>query len=214
MKLEEIIETVKHDLKYFEKAETEFQAGRAWEAGKILDMLKMENCKIDCLDIEIAIMRFCDIRRNIIVPCVTDMSYLINFETDVLVVSPSGYATGFEIKTSLSDLRNDLKKPHIFKLTTEGNHAKERYFRHFKYFNYAVSKDLVEHALKQIPPFCGLYSFEYINGWPTFKQERPPERLFNNKWDESKIFKLAKLGTMRLLGLKQALNFITKNRGK
>ena len=39
MKLEEIIETVKHDVEYFNEPETDFQAGRAWEAGKILDML-------------------------------------------------------------------------------------------------------------------------------------------------------------------------------
>lgn len=47
MKLHEIIETVKHDRDYFEGAETEFQSGRAWEAGKILDMLyKLETAQL------------------------------------------------------------------------------------------------------------------------------------------------------------------------
>ena len=39
MKLEEIIETVKHDAEYFADPKTEVQAGRAFEATKILNML-------------------------------------------------------------------------------------------------------------------------------------------------------------------------------
>lgn len=39
MKLEEIIETVKHDVDYFATSGEPFQRGRLWEARKILDML-------------------------------------------------------------------------------------------------------------------------------------------------------------------------------
>ena len=39
MKLEEIIEKVKHDADYFTKAQNLFQSGRCFEAQKILDML-------------------------------------------------------------------------------------------------------------------------------------------------------------------------------
>jgi hypothetical protein len=39
MKLEEIIETVKHDAEYFADPQTAVQAGRAFEATKILNML-------------------------------------------------------------------------------------------------------------------------------------------------------------------------------
>ena len=39
MKLEEIIEAVKHDLTYFKEPQTEIQMGRVFEADKILNML-------------------------------------------------------------------------------------------------------------------------------------------------------------------------------
>lgn len=47
MKLSEIIETVKHDAEYFADPQTGVQAGRAFEANKILNMLyKLEQAQL------------------------------------------------------------------------------------------------------------------------------------------------------------------------
>ena len=73
-----------------------------------------QNCllgAVRCLDIEIAIMSAFNIRQNLIVPNISNQMCLVPFETDMLVLKPSGVAYGFEIKTSLSDLKADFKKP-------------------------------------------------------------------------------------------------------
>jgi len=60
---------------------------------------------------EIVLSNFFDIRRNFIVPRV---SWGLNgeYEKDLVVVYPSGWATEIEIKISKADLKSDLKKPH------------------------------------------------------------------------------------------------------
>lgn len=166
--------------------------------------------EVSCLDLEIQIMRRFDIRRNIIVPNVTNMGSLVPFETDVLILSDSNYATGFEIKISKSDLKADFKKSqHIgMELFKNGKAGMERYFGRFKYFYYAVPSFMEEDALKLIPEFCGLYSLEkreYPN-LPIFKKVREAKKIFNNKWSDRQRLELARLGTMRILGLKESLN--------
>lgn len=170
------------------------------------------------LEMEIELMKHFDIRRNIIVPNVTDMSGLVGFETDLLVLSKSGYATAIEIKVSKSDLKNDLKKNHIQRISNgwiseyNGQTAKERYFKNIKWFYYAVPEYLQEEALKQIPDFCGLlvareYKHSGINK-VTFlnPNNRPAQIIYNKKWSLEMQLKLARLGTMRILKYKNKLN--------
>lgn len=155
-------------------------------------------------------MRSLDIQRNLVVPCVTDISGLVNFECDLLVLSKSGYATGIEIKVTKSDLKNDLSKNHIVRLNDllwksySRKPALEYYYSPFKYYYYAVPEKLEEMALEQIPEFMGLY---VIKKHPHVSKNiivevRKPKKLFNYRWSESQRYDLARLGTMRLLGLK------------
>ena len=62
------------------------------------------------LEMEIALMRKFDVRRNIIVP---NICWGMNLhECDLLSITKKGYATEIEIKVSKPDLRADRDKTH------------------------------------------------------------------------------------------------------
>jgi hypothetical protein len=147
-------------------------------------------------------MNHFDIRRNLIVPNISDWSNLLRFEADVLILSQSGYATCIEIKVSKGDLKNDLKKPHIKhldQLLIWNKPPLERYYSSLKYFYYAVPERLINDALSQIPSFAGLIS---LNG---MRVVRKPKKLFDKKWNEKERYSLARLGAMRILNLKRKI---------
>lgn len=160
------------------------------------------------LEAEITLMEMFDIRRNLIVPCITDMSFLVKFETDLLILSESGYATGVEIKVSKADLKNDLKKKHIKNLGTKtlirGRTTKEWYYKNLKYFYYAVPNKLIEETKSQIPNFAGIIDLDKR------KIVRKPKTLFTTKWTEKMRYSLARLGSMRILNLKRNLCYKEK----
>lgn len=166
---------------------------------------------VKCLDIELQIMREFDFRQNLIVPNVTNMMMLVPFETDMLVLTKSGYAYGFEIKVSKSDLKADFKKPQHTRFNvphpSTGKKGLERYYSKFKHFYYAVPEQLKECALELIPDFCGLWVLkkEQYPVPPNFYLAREAKKLFDYKWSEKQRNELARLGTMRIYALKQGL---------
>lgn len=168
---------------------------------------------VRCVDIEIAIMKEFDFRQNLIVPNVSNMMMLVPFETDMLVLTKSNYAYGFEIKISKSDLKADFKKPQHAKFDephrVSGKRGLERFYSKFKYFNYAVPEQLKECALELIPDFCGLWiyaKYEYPKQ-SKFYLEREPKKLFDYKWSEKQRYELARLGAMRIYALKCGLSY-------
>lgn len=157
------------------------------------------------LEVEIELMKYFDIRRNLIVPNVGTMNMLVDFEADLLVLTGSGYATCIEIKVSKVDLKRDLEKKHIFLLRTNYNHF-TYYYKYLKHFYYAIPKKLQEDALAQIPKFAGLLVLDYNDNDEIFVEEvRKPRILFKYKWSVLERYMLARLGTMRILGLKEKL---------
>jgi hypothetical protein len=166
---------------------------------------------VTCLDIELAIMKEFNFRKNLIVPNITSMMAILPFETDMLVLTNSLYAYGFEIKVSKSDLKADFKKPQHSKISQMHNEKTglERYFGKFKYFYYAVPEQLKEYALDVIPDFCGLYVLAKSEHYKVnkFYQAKEPKKLFDRKWTEKERYEIARLGTMRIYSLKQALSY-------
>lgn len=142
--------------------------------------MKTDN-SVSTLEIEVAIMGEFDYRANLIVPNITDQMGSLAFETDMLVLTKSGYAYGFEIKVSKSDLKADFKKKHHaqFDIVRNGKMGLERFYSKFKHFSYAVPSELREAAISLIPDFCGLYVFEKA----TYKLIciREPKKLFDYK---------------------------------
>jgi hypothetical protein len=152
------------------------------------------------IEAEIALMKYFDYTKRLVIPNVTEMSGLVHFETDILVLSKAGYATGVEIKVSASDLKKDLQKRHIKALDTKTGLA--RFFKPLKYFYYAVPEELVNKACKQIPDFCGILKISEDGVYYKVEEVRKPKHLFSTKWSAQKQFKLARLGALRIFGYK------------
>lgn len=148
-------------------------------------------------------MREYKFTQNIIVPNITKMTGVLPFETDVLVVTNSGYATGFEIKVSKSDLKADFKKRQHVQVNNlfENKSGFEKFYGKFKYFYYAVPPNLVDDCLDMLPDYFGIYCIENNK----LKLVRPSKELFKHKWSESNIRNLLRLGTMRIYSLKKRL---------
>lgn len=169
------------------------------------------------LEMEVRLMYHFDFTKNLIVPTVTTGGKL-NFEADLLVLTPAGYATAVEIKVSKSDLKNDLKKKHIEfidkPMKYSGKSGYDFYFGPLKYFWYAVPSELQEAALKQIPSFCGLIVFEDLGPGklPVKRVVRNPDILFKNKWSDREIQYVARLGAMRIYSLKHNILSLMNNK--
>ena len=148
--------------------------------------------KLKTLDIEIAIMRHYGVRQNIIVPNVS-WSFL-PYEADLVVLTGSSYATEIEIKISKTDLKKDKEKNH--------NHDSN----YFKYLYFAVPQKLAEFALTEIPEKAGLYEIIDNGARLLVRQIKPPKlNKHHKKWTHDEKSKLAEIGCMRILGLKEKL---------
>ena len=151
------------------------------------------------LEMEIALMGYLDVRQNIVVP---NPSWGIPglHECDLLKISALGYAVEIEIKISKADLLKDKLKWH----------GHNNYLIADLYF--AVPEKLKEIALKEIPERAGLFIVckkynNYYKRWITYvdKIRKPRRRKPAIKWPLDLQLKLAKLGCMRILGLKEKL---------
>ena len=145
------------------------------------------------IEIELAVARYFDPRKNLIVP---NVSWgLVSHECDLLILRKSGYTIEVEIKISLADLKKDLKKLHKH----DCNMIKQLYF--------AIPAELIEKGLKYIPSNAGILLCEKhgINEvW--VRTYRSPENNKNaRKLTEKEKFQMARLGTLRIWNLKEKL---------
>ena len=149
--------------------------------------------KITTLEMEIAVMRWLGIRQNLVVP---NVSWgLLNYEADVVSVTPSGYATEVEIKVSKADLLADFKKGH--------SHDSKL----FKYLYYAVPEEMQDYALERIWEKAGLLvAMRDDYGAVMIVKVRDPKlNIAHRQWTLAQRMKLAELGAMRILGLKEGI---------
>jgi hypothetical protein len=141
-------------------------------------------------DIEVAVAKHFDYRRNLIVP---NISWgLLDYEADILVLSAAGYASEVEIKVSRSDLRRDSKKQH--------GHRSDL----VKAFWFAVPEAIVDFALEHIPEDAGLLGIweRQRRGGPGSIFEARPHRFptprpHSRKFTESERHQMARLAAMR-----------------
>jgi hypothetical protein len=156
------------------------------------------------IEMEIALMHELNIRQNLIVP---NVSWGMNgmHECDLLVLSPGGYATEVEIKVSKADLLSDFKKKH----------GHDHYLLSYLYF--AVPEKLKETALNVIPSRAGLYivrdSYMYSSRkYRAVYLVRKAQRVNGAKWDGELRLKLARLGALRILGLKSKVEMLSRKK--
>ena len=165
------------------------------------------------LEAEIRLLLGFEVRKNIIIPGVTKRSNLVQFETDMLVLNKSGYASAIEIKISSQDLKKDKKKAHIRGLTESFTYKRRKItpekvhsqlYKSIKYFYYAVPRELIALAKEEIPDICGLID---LNSTRSGKIGIIREAKLINpyKWTEEETLHLMRIGCMRIQSLKRAL---------
>lgn len=154
----------------------------------------VESFKMKTIEMEIALLEHLNVRQNIIVPNVSWGIAELNYECDLVKLSKNNCATEIEIKISKSDLYKDKKKRH--------NHHSHL----FKYFYFAVPEKLEQVALEEIPEHAGLFVITKQDKYYRVREVKKPKlNKHHTKWNNKQRQKLAELGTMRILGLKQAL---------
>lgn len=164
---------------------------------------------MDTLEIEIMLMSYFNIRRNVIVP---NVSWGLSLhECDLLVLTPANNLIEIEIKTSLADLKADKKKGHKH----SNNKISKLYFAIPDYLEPNI--DLIpEHAGILIARSeykegiaKGLKNREYFSGI-TKKREA---KLNGSKieLDDTIRQELCRLGTMRIFNLKKQIKNLKKN---
>jgi len=155
------------------------------------------------LDVELAMMVHMGFRKNLIVPNVSwgmNLGGRVLHECDLLVLSKAGYATEVEIKVSKSDLIKDKDKLH----NHEHPYIKNLYF--------AVPERLKDVALDHIPERAGLYVV-YKNKWGSVyvgMEKKARSRANAVKWSFEDRYNLARLGAIRIFGLKDKIRDLKK----
>lgn len=152
---------------------------------------------ITTIEIEARLAGHFNYRQNLIVP---NISWGMDIhECDLLIVSKNGYATEVEIKISRADLKKDANKKH--------NH--EDRFNRIRRLYFAIPESL-SNCVEFIPERAGIIVLSrgknYGEDYLFCKVLR--EAKINNtcrKFTEEERFNIARLGTMRIFGLKRKI---------
>jgi hypothetical protein len=163
---------------------------------------RMRHREITTLDMEIALARRFDHRRNLIVPNVSwgfsPMGRPLH-ECDLLVMTKNGYLYEIEIKTSLQDLARDKKKSH-------GHRHKAIRRLYFAITEQMCSNnDDVAALYEHVPKRAGVLVAYYWNHMVKIKDLRPPLYQKGHKLTLEERYKLAHLGAMRIWDLKTTI---------
>jgi len=149
--------------------------------------------KLKTIEMEIALMRHLNIRQNLIVPNVYWGINGLNYECDLVKLTQNNYATEIEIKVSKNDLLKDKEKFH--------GHVSNL----FKYLYFAVPLKLKDIALKVIPGRAGLFVIKKTDKRFVIDEVKKPIMNKNSiQWNKER-YKLAELGAMRILKLKEKI---------
>ena len=154
--------------------------------------------KLKIIDIELALINsLYPIRRNTVVGNVY-WGLGFNHEIDMLAVTPSGYCTEIEIKTSKADTKNDLKKKH--------KHESDK----IKYLYFAIP-DYGESWIEYIPEHAGIILIKRKRNGHLYGIvfKKPKLNKICRKLTSKEQIKLGKLAAMRIWNLKKKIKKLT-----
>lgn len=153
-------------------------------------MSKIE--RLTTLEMEVAIAQYFGIRKNIIVP---NVSFGLGIhECDMLILTPSLYATEIEIKRTCPDLIKDKEKSHGHR----SNKIKTLFFAIPSYL-----EDCIEH----IPDHAGVIIVYKKKGIIHCNiVRRAVTNTLARAFTQTEVNKLLQLGIMRMWRLKGKLN--------
>lgn len=139
-------------------------------------------------ELEIALANYLNIRANIIVPNIH--WGLLPYETDLFVLSKTGYATEIEIKVSAGDLKADKLKKH----THSSPLVRKLYF---------AMPDCLEKHITHVPAKAGILLVDYYG---RVKEIRKPQiNTAARKLTDKEIHQVLRLGNMRTWNLRKKL---------
>lgn len=145
---------------------------------------------ITTLEMEIALADYFGIRQNLIVP---NVSWGMGIhECDLFVLTQAGYGREVEIKISKSDLIKDKNKNH--------GHFSSK----IKFLDFAIP-DYLQEYIDEIPDRAGIIIVDSNKEWRRCKRIRKPVLNSRYKYTDGERLQLAKLGTMRIWGLKKTI---------
>jgi hypothetical protein len=159
---------------------------------------------MDINNIEEAIVRsYFKPLLNIVVPNVSH-SFFYFHEADIISLSPAGYATEVEIKTTRADLVADKKKGRWGTFAPKGGPLPKL----IKYMWFAGPKDLEADLLEHVPLFAGIITvekkwYQYHDsdrGYTYYicnKVRKAPVNPNHIKWSNANRMKLMRLGYLR-----------------
>jgi len=143
---------------------------------------------MDTIDIEIAVAQYFGYRQNLVVP---NVSWGLGLhECDLLMLSKNGYLTEVEIKTSVADLKQDLKKEHEHR----SKKVKQLYF--------AVPSKLAKHY-EYIPRRAGILVVNSKHNVYCIAKAEINKDAQASTVEER--YQMARLGALRIWGLKSDL---------
>ena len=155
-----------------------------------------EDMKIKTKEIELLVASYFKWRPNLIIP---NVSWgMFHYECDLIVLTQSGYMYEVEIKVSLSDLKKDMEKKH--------GHFNEK----IKYLYFAIPEYLEKHK-EYIPDRAGIIVVRRINNGGSNNGDlyldfiKYPEQNSKYKVTDYERYQLARLGALRIWGLKAKL---------
>ena len=153
------------------------------------------------LDIEIAVAEYFNIRKNIIIPNIS-WGFGIH-ECDILICTNAGYLYEVEIKISLPDLIKDKEKWH------QHRHKK------IKKLYFAIPQSLLMFS-QYIPEHAGILVIKQIRlkDITYYKCSKVKDAKNNNTLllTLKEKFKLTRLGTMRIFGLKKKIRVLKQDK--
>ena len=142
-------------------------------------------------DVEIAVTKFLDPRKNLIIPNVS-WGFFKWHEADILVIRPSMWAAEIEIKVSRQDIKKDLDKKH---------HHKDKRIRELWF---AVPEELSDD--ENIPACAGIISVSEHRGRRFCKRKRlPVADKSARKITAAEQETLLRLSYFRVISLKEKL---------
>ena len=149
--------------------------------------------KLKAADIEVAVARYLNPRQNLIVP---NVHWGLNIhECDLLVITQAGYAWEVEIKVTKADVVKDKEKRH------------QHFDGRIKFLYFAIPKYL-ESCISHIPKRAGIIA---VGSDLTCRTLRNPETNAKYKFSDAERYQVARLGALRIWGLKEKIKKLTKN---
>lgn len=149
----------------------------------------MKKKKLKIIDIEIAVAGYLDAIVNLIVP---NISWSLSLhECDLLVITPAGFAWEIEIKTTKQDLIRDKKKRHGH----INGKIKGLYF---------AMPDYLKSCVEHVPVQAGIILVDEHLQCITHRKPKPKKLPY--RFNEAERYKVARLGSIRIWGLKRKLN--------